>query len=55
MKSDTVFEKKEMKCPLCGETGVPDEGVYSGQHGSMNEQRCPTCKHLLFVRLVEER
>jgi ribosomal protein S27AE len=47
--------KKEVQCPWCGDTVVPEVRVANNDYGEIKERKCPKCKGILAAYLDEKR
>ncbi len=47
--------KKEVICPWCGETVLPQVTVSRNAYGDIRERRCPKCKAVVAAYLDEKR
>lgn len=51
----TASVGKEIRCPWCGETVVPQVSVFHNDYGDVKERRCPKCKAIIAAYLDEKR
>ena len=47
--------EKEVQCPWCANTVVPQVRVFRNDHGDIKERRCPECNKILAAYLDEKR
>jgi len=47
--------EKEVVCPWCGKSVVPEVSISHKEHGKVKERRCPKCNAIIAAYLDEER
>lgn len=47
--------EKEVQCPWCAHSVVPEVRIFRNDHGDIKERRCPECKKVLSAYLDEKR
>lgn len=46
---------KQVVCPWCGESVMPQVSISNKEHGKVMERRCPKCNGIMAAYLNEKR